>query len=142
MSKENVEIVRRAYDAFNARDRAAFLRMCDPEVEFRSALEQKTYRGFDEMVRWREDVVASWRPALRRAGVREARVHDLRHTYGARLAARHPAADDPGVDGSLGLADHSAVCRLQPGSERRCGVAARAFAQPEPAAGTASRAIA
>jgi ketosteroid isomerase-like protein len=58
MSKENVEIVRRAYDAFNARDRAAFLRMCDPEVEFRSALEQKTYRGLDEMVRWREDVVA------------------------------------------------------------------------------------
>jgi ketosteroid isomerase-like protein len=32
--------------------------MCEPEIEYRSAIEQKTYRGFDEMVRYREDIDA------------------------------------------------------------------------------------
>jgi ketosteroid isomerase-like protein len=58
MSEENLEIVHRAYEAFNARDTATFLSMCDPRVEFHSALERKTYRGPDEMLRRREDVVA------------------------------------------------------------------------------------
>jgi len=54
MSQENVEIVRRAVAAFNARDMDRFLSMCDPEIEFCSAfVEQKTYRGLDEMVRYR-----------------------------------------------------------------------------------------
>jgi ketosteroid isomerase-like protein len=62
MSQENVEVVRRAMDAFNARDRDRVRTMCDAEIELRSAivpaLAPKTYRGFDEMVRWREDVAA------------------------------------------------------------------------------------
>ncbi len=58
MSQENVEIVRQAMAAFNARDRDRLLSMCDPEIEFHSAAEQKTYRGLDEMVRYREDVDA------------------------------------------------------------------------------------
>jgi ketosteroid isomerase-like protein len=58
MSEENVEIVRRAVAAFNARDRERVLSMCDPEIEFRSAIEQKTYRGFDEVVGYREEVAA------------------------------------------------------------------------------------
>lgn len=33
MSQENVETVRRALDAFNRRDRAMWLAVCDPEVE-------------------------------------------------------------------------------------------------------------
>jgi ketosteroid isomerase-like protein len=58
MSQENVEIVRRAVDAFNALDVDRFLSMCEPEIEYRSAIEQKTYRGLDEMVRYREDIDA------------------------------------------------------------------------------------
>jgi ketosteroid isomerase-like protein len=58
MSQENVEIVRRAVDAFNARDTKRLLSMCDPAIEFRSAVEQKTYRGLDELVRYREGVAA------------------------------------------------------------------------------------
>jgi ketosteroid isomerase-like protein len=58
MSQENVEIVREAMAAFNARDRDRVLSMCDPEIEYRSPIEQKTYRGLDEIVRWREDVAA------------------------------------------------------------------------------------
>jgi hypothetical protein len=33
MSEENVEIVRRGTDAFNRRDKAAFIALCDPQVE-------------------------------------------------------------------------------------------------------------
>jgi ketosteroid isomerase-like protein len=33
MSRENVEVVRRGLTAFNRRDRAAFLAICDAEVE-------------------------------------------------------------------------------------------------------------
>ena len=33
MSQENVEAVRRGLDAFNRRDKAAWIAVCDPEVE-------------------------------------------------------------------------------------------------------------
>jgi ketosteroid isomerase-like protein len=59
VSRKNVEIVRRAVAAFNARDRDRALSLCDPEIEFRSPLEQETYRGLDGMVRWTETVDAA-----------------------------------------------------------------------------------
>ncbi len=59
MSEQNVDFVRQAFDALNARDRERLLSMADPEIEYRSPLEQKTYRGLDGMVRWREDVAAA-----------------------------------------------------------------------------------
>ena len=45
MSEENVEVVRRAVYAFNAQDTERLLSMCDPAIEFRSAVEQKTFVG-------------------------------------------------------------------------------------------------
>ena len=59
MSQENVEIMRRAMAAFNARDRDHALSMCDPEIELWSPFEQKTYRGLDEMVQWTQDLAAA-----------------------------------------------------------------------------------
>jgi ketosteroid isomerase-like protein len=59
MSEENVEIVRQAVDAFNARDRDRLLGLMDPEIEFRSVFERKTYRGLAEMVQYREDLDAT-----------------------------------------------------------------------------------
>jgi ketosteroid isomerase-like protein len=59
MSQENVEVVGAAMAAFNARDRDRALSMCDPEIELWSPFEQKTYRGLDEMVQWREDLAAA-----------------------------------------------------------------------------------
>jgi ketosteroid isomerase-like protein len=56
MSHDNVEIVRQAVDAFNARDRDRLLGLMDPEIEFRSVFERKTYRGLAEMVQYREDL--------------------------------------------------------------------------------------
>jgi ketosteroid isomerase-like protein len=59
MSQENVEIVRQAVDAYNARDRDRLLGLMDPEIEFRSVFERKTYRGLAEMVQYREDLDAT-----------------------------------------------------------------------------------
>jgi ketosteroid isomerase-like protein len=59
MSQENIEIVREAVDAFNARDRDRILGLMDPEIEFRSVFERKTYRGLAEMVQFREDLDAT-----------------------------------------------------------------------------------
>jgi ketosteroid isomerase-like protein len=58
MSEENVDVVRQAIEAFNTRDRDRLLSLLDPEIEFRSAVEQKTYRGHAGMVRYREDIDA------------------------------------------------------------------------------------
>jgi ketosteroid isomerase-like protein len=58
MSQENVEIVRRAVDAFNAGDRDRLLSLVDPDIEFQSAVEQKTYRGRAGLVQYREDIDA------------------------------------------------------------------------------------
>jgi len=58
MSEENVEVIRNAVEAFNAGDRERLFSLVDPEIEFRSAFEQKTYRGLDGLVRYREDVAA------------------------------------------------------------------------------------
>jgi ketosteroid isomerase-like protein len=59
MSEENVEVVREAVDAFNARDRDRLLGLMDPEIEFRSVFERRTYRGLAEMVQFREDLDAT-----------------------------------------------------------------------------------
>ena len=51
MSQENVELLHRAYDAFNRRDLDALLALCDPDVEFISYTMQveggDPYRGHD-----------------------------------------------------------------------------------------------
>ena len=56
MSQENVEIVRRIYEAVDAGDADAVLSLYDPQVEldfsaspFREVLERSVYRGFDGM---------------------------------------------------------------------------------------------
>ncbi len=53
MSQENVEIMRRMYDAWNRRDEEEMLALCDPEVEFvnsPTAVEPGTRRGTNEVL--------------------------------------------------------------------------------------------
>ena len=56
MSQENVEVVRRAFDAWAHRDVEAFLRVVDPAVEVQSAIiggaEGNTYRGHQGVREW------------------------------------------------------------------------------------------
>jgi ketosteroid isomerase-like protein len=64
MSAQNVELIRRAFDAFNTRDLDAFLELMAPEVEFtpyERALEGLgPYRGHDGVRAWWEDASAAF----------------------------------------------------------------------------------
>jgi ketosteroid isomerase-like protein len=63
MSQENVQIVRRVFDAFNRRDIAAFLELLDPDVEWvpiLAVLEGRVYRGHEEIRRWIKDLATDW----------------------------------------------------------------------------------
>jgi ketosteroid isomerase-like protein len=62
MSRENVELLYRAYDAFNRRDIDAFLALCDPDIEFtvlHLELEGgRSYRGHDGVRRYSENMLS------------------------------------------------------------------------------------
>jgi hypothetical protein len=59
LSEDNVEVVRRAVEAFNARDVERGLSLTDPEIEYRSVVEDKVYRGHAALVRFWLDVDAA-----------------------------------------------------------------------------------
>ena len=58
MSRENVELMQRAFDAFNRRDLEAYLALMDDEVESGSRLVaiEGDYRGHDGVRRWWESL--------------------------------------------------------------------------------------
>lgn len=65
MSEENVEVCRRAFDAFGARRAVeAELPYLDPEIELRSAIvggaEGNTYRGHEGVRKWMAESDAAW----------------------------------------------------------------------------------
>ena len=81
MSQENVEITRRIMEAFNRRDRDAWLALNGPEVEFRAAPEwpeSETVGGREAVWEFIVGLVDSWEPgkasreeALEAVGLRE-----------------------------------------------------------------------
>jgi ketosteroid isomerase-like protein len=64
MSQENVEIVRRAFAAYNRADTALFLELLDPDVEWiplMASLEGRVYRGLDGIRQWLEEgLLTDW----------------------------------------------------------------------------------
>ena len=55
MSQENIEVVRRSFDAWNRGDLAAYLGCFDPEVEWTTTgryVEAGTYRGHEGLLRY------------------------------------------------------------------------------------------
>jgi uncharacterized protein len=62
MSEENVEIVRRSYDAYARGDLDAALADVDPEIEIydHDILDAREYRGLDGVLRWQSDWESSW----------------------------------------------------------------------------------
>jgi integrase len=74
-----------------------------------------------------------FKSALRRAGVREVRFHDLRHTYGTRLAS--VGTPLRAIQEWMGHSDSRTTQRYadySPDPSRGAEWAARAFAHPEP----------
>jgi ketosteroid isomerase-like protein len=68
VSHKNVEIHRRALEAFNARDLEAFVALCDREIEFHStfaAVGGARYRGHDGLRRWHRDLEDAWGGGIR-----------------------------------------------------------------------------
>ena len=64
MSRENVELTRRWFEAFNARDIEGMIALFDPSIEFRSAFAVvggAVYRGHDGLRQWHRDTEESWR---------------------------------------------------------------------------------
>jgi ketosteroid isomerase-like protein len=59
MSEQNVEIVRRGFEAYDLRDVDRFLSFLHPEFELHSAIvggaERRVYRGHDGVRKWLED---------------------------------------------------------------------------------------
>jgi ketosteroid isomerase-like protein len=63
MAMSNVEVVRRGFEAFNARDVEAIVELCDPAVEwlpFRAQLDGVAYRGHDGIRRFVADMDDDW----------------------------------------------------------------------------------
>jgi uncharacterized protein len=63
MSEQNVEVVRRAFDAFNSRDVEGLVAITDPGCEwlpFRAQLEGITYRGHEGVRRFVADMDDDW----------------------------------------------------------------------------------
>jgi ketosteroid isomerase-like protein len=63
MSSENVEIVRRAYEAFNSNDPEAAIALLDPEVEWTLPAhfpDAETWHGRERVVEGLTTMAASW----------------------------------------------------------------------------------
>lgn len=63
MSERNVELARRAVEAFNARDIQAYIEQCDPSIEFHSAFAAvgvAVYRGHEGIRQFFSDTDEVW----------------------------------------------------------------------------------
>ena len=68
MSEENVELTRRAIEAYNARDAEAFIAICDPNIELHSvfaAVGGAVYQGHDGMRKFFRDFEEVWGDEIR-----------------------------------------------------------------------------
>ena len=68
LSERNVELHRRLYEAFNARDIDSLVALCDPRVAVQSAfaaVSGTVYQGHDGVRRWQRDLAEAWGDKIR-----------------------------------------------------------------------------
>jgi ketosteroid isomerase-like protein len=68
MPEDNLKVMRRFIELFNARDIESFLGLCDSQIEFHSvfaAVGGAVYRGHDGMRRWNQDFEDTWGEEIR-----------------------------------------------------------------------------
>jgi ketosteroid isomerase-like protein len=61
--EQNVELHRRAIEAYNARDTEAFVALCDPQIEVHSVFAAPggaVYHGHDGVRQWHRDLEEAW----------------------------------------------------------------------------------
>jgi hypothetical protein len=66
--EQSVELHRRLYEAFNARDVDALLALCEPSIEVQSAFSAVSgavYLGHDGVRRWQGDLQEAWGDEIR-----------------------------------------------------------------------------
>ena len=67
MSRENVELARRAYAAFQAGDFDEWVSYFDPEVEFSQTAMEGSFRGHEGLREWAAGLTAAfpnWKPSI------------------------------------------------------------------------------
>jgi ketosteroid isomerase-like protein len=68
MSRQNVDLHRRVYDAFNHADLEGLVTLCAPDIEVESvfsAVGGAVYRGHDGLAKWLSDLREAWGDELR-----------------------------------------------------------------------------
>jgi len=60
MSEENVDVLRRALEAFRRRDNEAALAFYDPDIEIRGILDDRVYRGLDGVREYFREWLSVW----------------------------------------------------------------------------------
>ena len=97
MSRENVEIVRRAHEAWQRDDLEAWLAMIDPDIEWLTAVE-RSVAGSTSMCRGHEgmrELWALWRTEVEDFWIETEEIRDLGHDrvlHLAHLRFRGPAS--------------------------------------------------
>jgi hypothetical protein len=56
MSQENVELMRRTFERWNAGEREVDPEILDPEVVVHSAMTHTTYHGYEGLRRWMAEI--------------------------------------------------------------------------------------
>jgi hypothetical protein len=121
MSEENVEVVRRATDAFNRRDVDALLATASPDVEWEDAIfwsgVTRIYRGRAGLRDWFNQVLEPWesiRVEMDEIAEADDRVFfDLVINAAARAAAwRHPDFGSGASCGSLTARSRDGWCSV------------------------------
>ena len=56
MSRENVELMRRTFERWNAGEREVDPEILDPEVVIHSAMTRATYHGYEGLRRWMAEI--------------------------------------------------------------------------------------
>jgi ketosteroid isomerase-like protein len=111
VSEQNVELHRRAVEAYNARDTDAFIALCDPQIEVHSVFAAPggtVYHGHDGVRRWHRDLEEAWGGGLR---VEPEAFFDLGE-YALVFSVLHGRGRQSGVDVAM---PNAQVARVRDG---------------------------
>jgi ketosteroid isomerase-like protein len=115
VSQENLEIVRRTMDAFNARDLASYLALLSESVSFQSrfsAIDRVTYQGHDGLIRYfteLDEVWSRYEMQVQRMVAEGPRVAAVCHLYAVGRESDLELEEYPGVVFTL---EASAITRI------------------------------